>query len=81
MREKEGLHGWFEVPKSLEKILQSRDQRLMSCRNKKVREKIIFSYCFLFRLFSLYFIFLYDKNMREKERRHGEFMLQLVGTW
>ena len=53
----------------------------MSCWERKVREKIVFSYYFSFRLFSLYFIFLYDKNLREKEGWLGGFMLQWVGAW
>ena len=68
MREKEGLHEWFEVPKSLDKIFQSRDQRLMSCREKDKREDYLLLLFFPFILISLCFISFYMiKNLKEKE--------------
>ena len=47
----------------------------------KGKREDCFLLLFFFRLFFLYFIFLYDKNLKEKEGWHGEFMLQWVGTW
>ena len=49
---------------------------------RKVREKIVFSYYFFFHInISLFYIFYMIKNMKEKEGCYGEFMLQRVGAW
>ena len=42
---------------------------------------MFFSYYFPFRLLSLYFIFLYNKNLREKEGWCGGSILQWVEAW
>ena len=74
--EERGWHKWFEVPISLEESLQSRDQKLMSCRNKRKERRCFSLIVLLFSLFSLYFIFLYDKNLREREGWCGRSILQ-----
>ena len=88
MREKEGLHGWFEVPISLKKILQSRDQRLMSCREKGKRKDCLLLLFFFQFIFSLFYDFSVIKIWERKrdgmmdlysnELGHGDLILDMI---
>ena len=70
-RRERGRYGWFEVPKSLEESLQSRDQRLISCREKGKRKDCLLSLFFFHIILSLFFVFFLWKNLRDKEDGMG----------